>query len=485
MENTFPPRVIGRLRAQGKRPISSRRSPGSGKLHTFHDASPYEHIIRLARSFRSRAFVAAACFLIFCFLCVESHAAENTGASAPPPSCAVKKPVAVKAKAKPKPPAKPTAKSKPAAASKSKPKPAAQPLVSARTKAKAEAITSEIAPDLPSNIEQEISKFFGLRYRFGGEGKSGIDCSALIQQVYSDAFGVSLPRSSSEQSRMGSLDTISSDDLKTGDLVFFGPSRKQVNHVGMYLAGGRFLHAARSEGVTISSLDEGYWKSRLMFSKRMRGLEMGVEEDDDLELHRDLLRDSMSSAFDGNDADVKLLDFGIQLNDSLELLLSGFFINSLENNGPPSPIPSSAGVTGPEPTSETEGGFRLAAILSPLEWFKLIPSVTQNDGGKEDRDRDYQKLGLETWMVLPTSGAAVFMAAHARTQDDLFERPMGVSPDWQTMDVALGLHYRLSDSLRFSLWGTHAYNPDAKALDETGKRNAPLDEMSFQMNIQF
>jgi len=454
-----------------------------GKLHTFHVVSPYEHIIKLTRSFRSRGLAAAACFLIFCFLCVESRADENTEAGAPPPSCVVKKPAA--AKSKPTPPPRPAAKSKNPVASKKKPKPAAQPLVSAKTKAKAEAITSEIATDLPSNIEQEISKFFGLRYRFGGEGQSGIDCSALVQKVYSDVFGVSLPRNSSEQSRLGSLDTVPSDDLKTGDLVFFGPNRKRVNHVGMYLASGRFLHAARSEGVTISSLDDSYWKSRFMFSKRMRGLEIGDEDDDELELHKDLMRDSMFSAFDGADADVRFLDFGVKVNDSLELLLSGFFLDSLENYGPPNALPSSADLTGPEPNKEAEGGFQLAAILSPLEWFKLIPSVTQVEGAKEDRNRDYQKLGLETWMILPTSGVAVFMAAHARNEEDLNQRPQGVSPDWQTMDVALGLHYQLSDSLRFSLWGAHAYNPDAKSVDDTGKRNAPMDEMSFQLNIKF
>jgi cell wall-associated NlpC family hydrolase len=452
-------------------------------LHTLQDVSPYERIIKLARSFGSRGLAAAACFLFFCFFSVESHADENTGAAAPPASCEVKKPQA--SKAKPKPTAQPAVTSKTAVASKPKPKPAAQPLVSAKTKAKAEAITSEIAPVLPSNLEQEISKFFGLRYRFGGEGQSGIDCSALVKQVYSDVFGVSLPRSSSEQSRLGSLDSVPRDDLKMGDLVFFGANRKKVNHVGMYLAGGHFLHAARSEGVTISRLDDGYWKSRFMFSKRMRGIELSEEGDDDLELHRDMMRDSMSFAFGSDDADVRFLDFGIKLNDSLEFLLSGFFLNSLEDPGLQSPMPSPAELSGPEPSKEGESGFRLATIFSPWEWFKLIPSVTQVEGVKDERNRDYQKLGLETWMILPTSGMAVFMAAHARNQDDLQDRPLGVNPDWQTMDVALGLHYHLSDSLRFSLWGTHAYTPEAKAVDDSARRNAPLDEMSFQLNIKF
>ena len=423
----------------------------------------------------------AACYLVFCFFAFEASAVlENDPSGEAPPSCAI-------GASGPTPPqpqsrVKPAAKAKTNTASKKKPKPAAQPLVSAKTKAKAEAITSEMAPILPSNIEQEISKFFGLRYRFGGEGQNGIDCSALVKQVYSDVFGVSLPRSSSEQSRLMNLDNVSPDDLKTGDLVFFGPQRKRVNHVGMYLAGGHFLHAARSEGVTISSLDEGYWKSRFMFSKRMRGLGLLDDGDEEADLHPDLMQDSLAFVLDRDGSDVSFLDFGVKVNDSIELMVSGFFLNSLDDNTRPNSIAPSTSLNGPE-SKESEGGLRLAAILSPLEWLKLLPSVVQTDGSKGERD--FQKLGLETWMFLPTSRVAVFMAAHARNQDDLLEHPLDVSPDWQTMDVALGLHYHLSDSLRFSLWGTHAYNPDLKAADDSGRRNPPVDEMSFQLNIKF
>ena len=75
-------------------------------------------------------------------------------------------------------------------------------------------------------------------------------------------------------------------------------------------------------------------------------------------------------------------------------------------------------------------------------------------------------------------GMAVFMAAYAKNQDDLFERPLSVSPDWQTMDVSLGLHYKLSDSLRFSLWGTHGYTPDARTKEDTGAgRRPPIDDV--------
>jgi cell wall-associated NlpC family hydrolase len=409
-----------------------------------------------------------------------SAALENDPSGQRPPSCTVGRSESAPAQAKPR------AKPKTAVLSRKKAKPAAKPLVSARTKAKAEALASEMAPVLPSNLEEEIGKFFGLRYRFGGEGRNGIDCSALVKRVYSDIFGVSLPRSSSEQSRLEELETVPPDDLRTGDLVFFGPRRKRVNHVGMYLAGGRFLHAVRSEGVTISSLDNGYWKSRFMFSKRMRGLDLLDDSEDDPDLHKDLMQDSVTMALDSEDSDVSFLDLGVQVNDSLELMVSGFFLNSLEPGAASDAVTPSADLSRPEP-KEQESGFRLAAILSPLEWFKLIPSVTQVEGRRDEgnRERDHQKLGLETWMFLPTSRVAVFMAAHARNQEDLFESPLEVSPDWQTMDVALGLHYHLSDSLRFSLWGTHAYNPDLKDAEDSGRRNAPLDEMSFELNFKF
>jgi cell wall-associated NlpC family hydrolase len=428
----------------------------------------------------------ASCVLIFFCLASEASAARRRGLKPAPPSCAVISPESLKAnpKAKSDPDAKPKATR---VASKKRPR-VAQSLVSTKTKAKAENIASEISPALPESLEHEINKFFGLRYHMGGEGQSGFDCSGLIKQVYSDVFGIHLPRTSSEQSQMGSLDSVAKDELKTGDLVFFGPSRKRVNHVGMYLAGGRFLHASRSEGVTISSLDEGYWNARYMFSKRARGLELADERDEDLELRKALIRDSLSLALEDQDHEegISYLEAGIKINDSLEFLLSGFFLNALDENDPASDRESSA-VPKPADSFGNDGGFRLAAILSPIEWIKLIPSVTQVEGDKNEnrRDQDYQKVGLETWMILPSSRVAVFMAAHAKNQEDFFERPLGVSPDWQTMDVALGLHYHLSDSLKFSLWGTQAYNPDLKTSEDTGRRNAPVEDVSFQFKINF
>jgi cell wall-associated NlpC family hydrolase len=426
----------------------------------------------------------ASCFLIFYCLASGSWAAPRPAAKSAVASCEVAQSETGQVKSKKKSSA--AVKTKTSSRSQKK-KAVAQPTVSTKTKNKAEAITSEILTELPESLEDEITKFFGLRYRLGGDGQRGFDCSGLIKQVYSEAFGINLPRTSSEQSRMGSLDSVAKDELKTGDLVFFGPNRKRVNHVGMYLASGHFLHASSTEGVTISRMDESYWSSRYMFSKRARGLDL-YEDREESDLTQALVQDSFNFSLGSGDQAERFsfLETGIQLNDSLEFLLSGFFLNALEekNTSPGSDLPNSLSPTEP---SATESGFRLAAILSPLEWIKLIPSVTQLEEDKQDknRDRDYQKLGLETWMFLPSSRVAVFMAAHAKNEEDLFERPVAASPDWQTMDFALGLHYHLSDSLRFSLWGTQAYQPELKANEDAGRRNATVEEVSFQFNLRF
>ncbi len=459
------------------------------------NASPFELIfVTVANALTRRHIWVAACLCVLGFFARDALALQSKTDPAGAATCVVTKPGTPKkavtgSKTAVKPAAKPT--SRKAAPARRTKKVAAKPIVSAATREKAETIiATEIPTDLPQDLEREISKFFGLRYRLGGDGQSGIDCSALVKKVYADVFGVELPRSSTEQSRFDTLEKVDADDLKTGDLLFFGPNRKRVNHVGMYLSGGYFLHAARSEGVTISKLDKSYWHSRFMFSKRARGLEIEDDTDADLDLESELKRFSLSfSGRDERDA-ISTLEAGIQLNDSLELILSGFFLNALAENGPVADPPADALFNAPVPdTGNTEGGVRISALLSPLEWLKLIPSITQAQAEEQDRrkehDGDHQKVGLETWMILPSSRVAVFMAAHADNREDLLHQPLAVSPDWDTMDVAVGLHYQLSDSLRFSLWGTYAYSPDQRLEDVSGRHMPSIEDVSFRLEVKF
>ena len=97
----------------------------------------------------------------------------------------------------------------------------------------------------------------------GGTSKHGIDCSAFMQTAFLDAYGMELPRSTSEQRYLGRQ--IQKHELRKGDLVFF----RRNNHVGVYIGNNQFMHASTSQGVTISSLDEDYWSRTYTQSRRV------------------------------------------------------------------------------------------------------------------------------------------------------------------------------------------------------------------------
>lgn len=103
----------------------------------------------------------------------------------------------------------------------------------------------------------EHKRWMGTPYVLGGTTHRGIDCSALMQHVFTEAFSLDLPRTTEEQVLEGNRVTRS--ELKAGDLVFFRPPGI-YNHVGVYVGDGYFLHASASQGVKLSRLDNVYWR---------------------------------------------------------------------------------------------------------------------------------------------------------------------------------------------------------------------------------
>ncbi|MFX7824934.1 C40 family peptidase, partial [Acinetobacter baumannii] len=86
---------------------------------------------------------------------------------------------------------------------------------------------------------------------------TGLDCSGLVRYVFKEAWGTDLPRTSLEISRVG--EKIGSDNLQTGDLVFYNTLRRGFSHVGIYLGDGKFIHSPSAGGqVRIESMDESY-----------------------------------------------------------------------------------------------------------------------------------------------------------------------------------------------------------------------------------
>ena len=112
---------------------------------------------------------------------------------------------------------------------------------------------------------EQHQRWAGTPYRIGGTTDRGIDCSALVRNVFRDSFDVEFPRSTQDQVHEGR--PIDRQELQAGDLVFFRPPGR-YNHVGIYVGNGYFLHASTSKGVIISSLDNSYWQRYYWQSRR-------------------------------------------------------------------------------------------------------------------------------------------------------------------------------------------------------------------------
>lgn len=108
-------------------------------------------------------------------------------------------------------------------------------------------------------------RWVGTPYRYGGTNERGIDCSALIQNVYRDSFNMQLPRTTWQQVKQG--DPVDRSQLQPGDLVFFNPPGSG-RHAGIYVGEGRFMHASSSKGVMLSRLDNSYWQRYYWQSRR-------------------------------------------------------------------------------------------------------------------------------------------------------------------------------------------------------------------------
>lgn len=114
-------------------------------------------------------------------------------------------------------------------------------------------------PNIP--LYAEASLWLGVPYRYGGNTKAGSDCSGFVWQVYRRVYGKNLERSSDDQAKKD-VHKVGKSGLKAGDLVFFRTSRKskKIDHVGIFLKDGYFVHASTSKGVIVSSLEEDYYK---------------------------------------------------------------------------------------------------------------------------------------------------------------------------------------------------------------------------------
>ena len=95
----------------------------------------------------------------------------------------------------------------------------------------------------------------GVGYHYGGTTTAGFDCSGYTSYVFNQA-GRSIPRTAAGQ--YAGTSSVSRAEAQPGDLVFFRQGGG-IDHVGIYLGGGRFIGSQSHTGVAVASLDSGYW----------------------------------------------------------------------------------------------------------------------------------------------------------------------------------------------------------------------------------
>lgn len=119
-----------------------------------------------------------------------------------------------------------------------------------------------------------IDQWLSTPYKWGGTDEKGIDCSAFMQRLLAEVYGITIPRTSVQQFFDDWVDRFgSSQYLSEGDLVFFRTmDDKIISHVGLYLQNRMFVNSSSSKGVSIACLDDAYWKRCYVAAGRVKTL---------------------------------------------------------------------------------------------------------------------------------------------------------------------------------------------------------------------
>ncbi|MEM6831325.1 MAG: C40 family peptidase [Bacteroidota bacterium] len=123
-----------------------------------------------------------------------------------------------------------------------------------------------------SNVITTAQSYLGTPYKWGGNTKSGIDCSGLIHHSYK-TIGIKLPRTAKEQSKVGKRKGW--EGIKPGDIVYFKFKSKKGKwwHSGMITSVSKeqikFIHASSSRGVVESNLLSDYYRKNVKNFRRV------------------------------------------------------------------------------------------------------------------------------------------------------------------------------------------------------------------------
>lgn len=362
-------------------------------------------------------------------------------------------------------------------------------------------------------FEDEVKEYLGTPYRKGGTSKKGFDCSGFARTVYDQLLGLELPHSSGDQFQSSELQKINPRELQTGDLVFFanqGKKKKQkrINHVGVYLSDGQFIHASSSEGIIVSSLDESYWKKRFVGSKRHMALtsagdngdyrfesyiEMPVHQNGVVTLYNREQFSSNSPApeypdtinydpFENRDTtsvsrNFHEIGYSQTLFDGFDISLSAFtekFDASTAWPGIESDT-QSKGYAYDENATSVRQGLTLSSDFRPSSWLSFTPSVTYFDNSGENEyfaNIPKRTLGLNTQLSSLDNRWSLSMLVQYTDGENLtnlsdFDNKIS------SLDMAVKLGIALSENLQFSITSKQDKRTMAFMMPDDSSFNQP------------
>jgi len=361
---------------------------------------------------------------------------------------------------------------------------------------------------LSSNLTQYLKKYLGIRYKRGGASLQGFDCSGFARHIYKNIYNVDLPHNASSQYPSSLLSPVPSDELKPGDLIFFASTakKKRINHVGIYLDEGKFIHAALKHGIVISDLDNRHWKSRIVSTKRLvdEAIE-GIDEDENL--------DAAGDTFDGGFRDTAFAlsvpnestahrssrkqRNSIRPSGAFELAYTQFLFNNTLNLHfsyffetfsmaiDDSVIPF--GILAPAYSSyNLARGFRIAGDIKPLTGLCISPVVSYYDHSHTDTfyDAPERSLGIDvslgsvqSWgWSLSTAVQQLSLPNNGKYAD---------TGDWSAFDFSLTYRQKLSDRLQFSLIGEHFRYPALQPAGDVRDAEANDQRLFFLLHFTY